>query len=52
MISEGQVLVQDWGVVVKALVRMMGVKGMISINSFTASQGVFFVDSIERVEWL
>lgn len=25
---------------------------MISINSFIAYKGVFFVDSIERVEWL
>ena len=45
-------MVQDWGVVGKALARMMGVRGMISINPFSAFKGVFFVDLVERVDWL
>ncbi|KAL6345923.1 hypothetical protein AAG906_025203 [Vitis piasezkii] len=40
------------GVVGKALARMLRVRAMISINSFIAYKGVFFVDSIERMEWL
>ena len=52
MICEGQVLVQDWGAIGKALARMMGVRGMTSINPFSAFKGVSFVDSVERVEWL
>ena len=47
MICEGQVLVQDWGAIGKALARMMGVRGMTSINPFSAFKGVSFVDSVE-----
>ena len=52
MIFEGQVFVQDWGVIGKALARMMGVKEMISINPFSTFKDVFFVDSVERAKWL
>ena len=47
VICEGQVLVQDWGAIGKALARMMGVRGMTSINPFSAFKGVSFVDSVE-----
>ena len=50
MICEGQVVVQDWGVIGNAFSRMMGVRVMISINPFLAFKGVFFVDLVERVD--
>ena len=51
VIFECQGKVQDWGIAGKALARMMGARGMISINPFTNYKGVFFVDSVERAEW-
>ena len=52
MICEGQVFVRYWGVIGKALTRMMGVREMISINPFSAFKDVFFADSTKRAEWL
>ena len=48
VICEGREAVEDWGVASKALARLLGVKGVISITPFTTSKGIFFVDSVEK----
>ena len=40
--------VQDWTHEGKAIARMMGVKGMVSINPISAFKGCFFVSSTRR----
>lgn len=52
VICESQERVQDWVYVGKAIARMMGLKGMVSITPASAYKGCFFVDSVGRVEWL
>ncbi|RVX08240.1 hypothetical protein CK203_017634 [Vitis vinifera] len=51
VICECKEKVQDWTHEGKAIARMMGVKGMVSINPISAFKGCFFVSSARRVEW-
>ena len=51
IICESKEKVQDWVHVGKAIVRMMGMKGMGSVTPISAYKGCFFVDSTRRVEW-
>ena len=51
VICESKEKVQDWVHVGKAIVRMMGMKGMGSVTPISAYKGCFFVDSTRRVEW-
>ena len=52
VICESKGEVQDWVYVGKAIVRMMGTKGMVSITPISAYKGCFFVDSARRADWL
>ena len=47
--SKGKVL--DWFYVGKAIARMMGTKGMVSVTPISAYKGCFFVDSARRADW-
>ncbi|RVW73027.1 hypothetical protein CK203_057452 [Vitis vinifera] len=51
VICECKEKVQDWTHEGKAIARMMGVKGMVSINPISAFKGCFFVSSARRAEW-
>ena len=51
VICECKEKVQDWTHEGKAIARMMGVKGMVSINPISAFKGCFFVGSARRAEW-
>ncbi|RVW12829.1 hypothetical protein CK203_113431 [Vitis vinifera] len=50
VICESQEKVQDWTHEGKAIVRMMGMKGMVSINPISTFKGCFFVSSTRRAE--
>ena len=47
--SKGKVL--DWFDVGKAIARMMGTKGMVSVTPISSYKGCFFVDSARRAYW-
>ena len=51
VICECKEKVQDWTHKGKAIARMMGTKGMVSITPISAFKGCFFVDSARRAEW-
>ncbi|RVW28582.1 Retrovirus-related Pol polyprotein from transposon RE2 [Vitis vinifera] len=51
VICECKEKVQDWTHEGKAIARMMGVKGMVSINPISAFKGCFFVSSARRANW-
>ena len=51
VICECKEKVQDWTHEGKAIARMMGTKGMVSVTPISAFKGCFFVDSARRVEW-
>ena len=51
VICECKEKVQDWTHEGKAIARMMGTKGMVSITPISAFKGCFFVGSTRRVEW-
>ncbi|KAJ9680405.1 hypothetical protein PVL29_019666 [Vitis rotundifolia] len=48
VICESQEKVQDWTHEGRAIARMMGMKGMVSINLISAFKGCFFVSSTRR----
>ena len=50
VICESQEKVQDWTHEGKAIARMMGMKGMVSINPISTFKGCFFVSSTRRAE--
>ena len=50
VICESQEKVQDWTHEGKAIARMMGMKGMVSINPISAFKGCFFVSSTRRAK--
>ncbi|RVX23039.1 hypothetical protein CK203_008449 [Vitis vinifera] len=50
VICESQEKVQDWTHEGRAIARMMGMKGMVSINPISAFKGCFFVSSTRRAE--
>ncbi|RVW30349.1 hypothetical protein CK203_103735 [Vitis vinifera] len=50
VICESQEKVQDWTHEGRAIARMMGMKGMVSINPISAFKGCFFVSSTRRTE--
>ena len=50
VICECQEKVQDWTHEGKAIARMMGMKGMVSINLISAFKGCFFVSLTRRAE--
>ncbi|RVW47113.1 hypothetical protein CK203_105485 [Vitis vinifera] len=50
VICESQEEVHDWTHVGRAIARMMGMKGMVSINAISAFKGCFFVSTIRRAE--
>lgn len=52
VLCESQERVQSWVYVGKAIARMMGLKGMVFGTLVLAYKGCFFMDSIERAEWL
>ena len=52
VICECKEKVQDWTHEGKAIARMMGTKGMVSITLISAFKGCFFVGSARRTEWL
>ena len=47
--SKGKVL--DWFYVGKAIARMMGTKGMVSVTPIFAYKGCFFMDSARKADW-
>ncbi|KAL6327515.1 hypothetical protein AAG906_021600 [Vitis piasezkii] len=47
--SKGKVL--DWFNIGKAIARMMGTKGMVSVTPISDYKGCFFVDSARRANW-
>ena len=51
VICECKEKVQDWTHEGKAIARMMGVKGMVSINPISAFKGCFFVSTAGRAKW-
>ena len=51
IICESKEKVQDWVHVGKAIARMMGMKGMVSVTPISAYKGCFFVDSTRRAQW-
>ena len=51
VICECKEKVQDWTHEGKAIARMMGTKGMVSITPISAFKGCFFVGSARRAEW-
>ncbi|RVX05089.1 hypothetical protein CK203_020180 [Vitis vinifera] len=51
VICECKEKVQDWIHEGKAIARMMGVKGMVSINPISAFKGCFFVSTAGRAKW-
>ncbi|KAL6348600.1 hypothetical protein AAG906_016120 [Vitis piasezkii] len=51
IICECKEKVQDWIHEGKAIARMMGTKGTVSITPISAFKGCFFVDSARRAEW-
>ncbi|KAL6315991.1 hypothetical protein AAG906_014916 [Vitis piasezkii] len=50
-LGRSSIAVQDWVHVGKAIVGMMGTKGMVSITPISAYKGCFFVDSARRAKW-
>ncbi|KAJ9685290.1 hypothetical protein PVL29_017350 [Vitis rotundifolia] len=52
VICECKEKVQDWAYVGKAVARLMGMKGMVSITPISAFKGCFFVDSARSAKWL
>ncbi|KAJ9683164.1 hypothetical protein PVL29_018949 [Vitis rotundifolia] len=50
VICESQEKVQNWTHEGRAIARMMGMKGMVSINPISAFKGCFFVSSTRRAE--
>ncbi|RVW29588.1 hypothetical protein CK203_105042 [Vitis vinifera] len=52
VICECKEKVQDWTDEGKAIVRLLGVKGMVSINPISAFKGCFFVSTAGRAKWL
>ena len=52
VICESKEKVQDWTDEGKAIARMLGVKGMVSINPISACKGCFFVSTAGRAKWL
>ncbi|RVW96956.1 hypothetical protein CK203_032312 [Vitis vinifera] len=51
VICECKEKVQDWTHEGKAIARMMGVKGMVSINPISAFKGCFFVSTAGKAKW-
>ena len=51
VICESKGKVQDWFYVGKAIARMMGTKGMVSVTPISSYKGCFFVDSARRAYW-
>ncbi|RVX15690.1 hypothetical protein CK203_009312 [Vitis vinifera] len=52
VICECKEKVQDWTDEGKAIARLLGVKGMVSINPISAFKGCFFVSTAGRAKWL
>ena len=52
VICESKEKVQGWTDEGKAIARMLGVKGMVSINPISAFKGCFFVSTAGRAKWL
>ena len=51
VICECKEKVQDWTHEGKAIARMMGTKGTVSVTPISPFKGCFFVDSARRAEW-
>ena len=51
VICECKEKVQDWTDEGKAIARLLGVKGMVSINPISAFKGCFFVSTAGRAKW-
>ena len=52
VICERTKLGMGWMQEGKAIARLLGIKGMISITPFSDFKGCFFVDTKEKAEWL
>ena len=51
VICESKGKVQDWVYVGKAIAKMMGTKGMVSVTPISSYKGCLFVDSARRADW-